>query len=85
LTQKFKIANINLAIAHFNAQDIEAALQAANTAAENAPERPQPQYILGLIAKTQNRTEDAVASFKKVLAINPSDVGANVNLGQIYI
>ncbi|CAN5372218.1 hypothetical protein BH20ACI1_BH20ACI1_26480 [soil metagenome] len=64
---KLKIANINLAIALFNAQDIEGAFKAAKTAAELAPEKPQPAFMLGLIARTQNRTEEAVAFFQKVL------------------
>ncbi|HXG82798.1 MAG TPA: FG-GAP-like repeat-containing protein [Pyrinomonadaceae bacterium] len=85
LDPKLKIAQINLAIALFNVQDIENALSAARTAAEIAPEQPQPHYILGLIAKNQNRAEDAAASFKRVLEIDPNDVGANVNLGQIYV
>ncbi len=85
LDPQLKIANINLAIALFNAQDLEAARQAAETAAEVAPEQPQPPYILGLIAKNQNRTDDAVTAFKRVLKIDPNDVGANVSLGQIYI
>ena len=82
---KLKIANIDLAIALFNAQDIEGALTAAKTAAELAPDKPQPPYMLGLIARNQNRTEDAVAFFEKVLKFDPNDVGTNVNLGQIYI
>jgi tetratricopeptide (TPR) repeat protein len=85
LDPQLKIAQVNLAIALFNAQDLDGALEAANVAAENLPESPQPQYILGLIAKSQNRTEDAVNAFTKVLRIDPNDVGANVNLGQIYI
>ncbi|MDQ3130646.1 MAG: FG-GAP-like repeat-containing protein [Acidobacteriota bacterium] len=83
LDPQLKIANINLAIALFNAQDLEGAQQAANAA--DSPDQPQPQYILGLIAKSQNRTEDAVNAFTKVLQIDPNDVGANVNLGQIYV
>ncbi|MGI8883227.1 MAG: tetratricopeptide repeat protein, partial [Pyrinomonadaceae bacterium] len=83
LDPQLKIANINLAIALFNAQDLEGAQQAANAA--GSPDQPQPQYILGLIAKSQNRTEDAVNAFTKVLQIDPNDVGANVNLGQIYV
>jgi tetratricopeptide (TPR) repeat protein len=82
LDSKVKIAQINLAIALFNAQEIEAALNAAQTATENAPDSPQPAYILGLIAKNQNRADDAIAAFKRVLEIDPADVGANVNLGQ---
>ncbi len=82
---QLKIAQINLAIALFNLPDYEAANKEAEKAAEIAPESPQPFYILGLIARTQNRTEDAIVAFKKVLAIDPRDVGANVNLGQIYM
>ncbi len=84
LDPQLKIAQINLAIALFNLQDIEAALPAAQTAVKNSPESLQPVYILGLIAKNQNRADDAVAAFKRVLAIDREDVGANVNLGQIY-
>jgi tetratricopeptide (TPR) repeat protein len=85
LDSQMKIAQINLAVALFNLQDIEGARQAAERAAEIAPERPQTHYILGLIARNQNRTDDAVGFFRRVLAIDPQDVGANVNLGQIYI
>ena len=84
LEPQLKIAQINRAIALFNLQDIEAAQAAAQTAAQNSPESPQPVYILGLIAKNQNRSENAVAAFKRVLEIDPQDVGANVNLGQLY-
>src|SRR6476659_4117130 len=78
------LARINLGIALFNVPDLPGAqreLQAASTA---APTTPQPVYVLGLAAKTQNRPEQAIASFQKVLQIDPNDVGANVNLGQLY-
>ncbi|MEO7674373.1 MAG: FG-GAP-like repeat-containing protein, partial [Pyrinomonadaceae bacterium] len=85
LDPHLKIARINLAIALFNAQEVDPALIEAKAAARIAPESPQPAYILGLIAKNQNRTDEAITSFQKVLAIDARDVGANVNLGQIYI
>jgi len=85
LDPQLEIAQINLAIALFNSQDIEGALQAAQTAAKNAPDKAQPHYILGLIAKNQNRADDALTAFKRVLEIDPQDVGTNVNLGQIYM
>lgn len=80
-----KIAQINLAIALFNIPEYDEALREATKAAEIAPDSPQPFYILGLIARSQNRAEEAVAAFQKVLAFDRQDVGANVNLGQIYI
>jgi Flp pilus assembly protein TadD len=48
------------------------------------PSAPQPVYVLGLAAKTQNKPEEAIVAFQKVLRIDPNDVGANVNLGQLY-
>lgn len=85
LDSSLKIAQINLAIALFNLQDNESALPAAKAAAQNSPDSLQPKYILGLIAKNQNRTDDAIAAFQEILEIDREDVGANVNLGQIYV
>lgn len=78
------LARINLGIALFNVPDLPAAqreLQAAGTA---APSAPQPPYVLGLAAKTQNKPEEAIGYFQKVLRIDANDVGANVNVGQLY-
>jgi tetratricopeptide (TPR) repeat protein len=78
------LARINLGIALFNLPDLPAAQKELRAAAALAPAAPQPQYLLGLLAKTQNRSEEAIASFQKVLRIDGNDVGANVNLGQLY-
>ena len=78
------MARINLGIALFNVPDLPAAQKELQAASVAAPKAPQPHYVLGLAAKTQNRTEDAIAEFQKVLQIDPNDVGANVNLGQLY-
>jgi Tfp pilus assembly protein PilF len=84
LEPNLTLARINLGIALFNVPDLAAAqreLQAASTA---APSAPQPAYVLGLAAKTQNKPEEAITWFQKVLRIDANDVGANVNLGQLY-
>jgi len=81
---KLALARMNLAIALFNVPDLAAAQKEAEAAAALSPDAPQPAYILGLIARQQNRVEDAVAAFQRVLKIDPRDVGANVNLGQLY-
>ncbi len=78
------LARINLGIALFNLPDLPAAQKELQAAIAAAPSAPQPHYVLGLAAKTQNRPEEAIASFQKVLGIDPEDVGANVNLGQLY-
>lgn len=80
-----KLAQINLGIALYNIPDYEAARPELKRAAEISPESLQVYYIPGLIARTENRTDDAINYFKKILETDPNDVGANVNLGQIYI
>jgi tetratricopeptide (TPR) repeat protein len=84
LDPKLVIARINLSIALFNVPDAAGAQREAEKAVALNPNAPQPHYILGLIAKSQNRTDDAIAAFQRVLKIDPRDVGANVNIGQLY-
>src|SRR5215211_5183770 len=78
------LARINLGIALFNVPDLPAAQKELKAAIAAAPSAPQPHYLLGLAAKTQNKPEEAIASFQKVLSVDPNDVGANVNVGQLY-
>jgi tetratricopeptide (TPR) repeat protein len=81
---KLNLAQINLSIALFNIPDLPAAQRQAQLATTLAPTAPQPFYILGLIAKLQSRLDDALPAFQRVLKIDPSDVGTNINVGQIY-
>ncbi|HEX7317631.1 MAG TPA: FG-GAP-like repeat-containing protein [Pyrinomonadaceae bacterium] len=85
LDPKLALARTNLAIALYNVPDLAASQKEAETAAAASPNAPQPHYILGLIARQQNRTEDAAAAFQRVLKIDPRDVGANVQMGQLYV
>lgn len=82
---QLSIARVNLSIAFFYATDVNDALVEAKKAAVLLPNSPQPFYMLGLIAKSQNRTEDAIAAFQRVLQIDPRDVGANVYLAQFLM
>jgi tetratricopeptide (TPR) repeat protein len=84
LDPKLSLARINLGIALFNLPDLAAAQRELQAVIKIAPATPQPHYVLGLVARTQNRAEDAIASFQRVLETDPDDVGANVNLGQLY-
>jgi tetratricopeptide (TPR) repeat protein len=77
------LAKINLAIALFYVPDLPAAATAAKEAAAAAPDAPQPHYILGLIAKSENQADVADAEFGKVLAFDGTDLGARVNLAQL--
>jgi tetratricopeptide (TPR) repeat protein len=84
LDPQLLIARINLSIALYNVPDLPGAQREAEKAIAANPNAPQPYYILGLIAKSQNRADDAIAAFQRVLKIDPKDVGANVNIGQLY-
>jgi len=84
LDPKLALARINLSIALFNVPDMPGAQREAQAAIALAPNAPQPHYILGLIAKSQARIDDAIPPFQQVLKLDPEDVGANINLGQIY-
>jgi tetratricopeptide (TPR) repeat protein len=82
---KLDLARINLAIALFYVPDLPAAAAAAKEAAVAMPDAPQPHYILGLIAKSENQTDVAEAAFGKVLEIDGTDLGARVNLAQLQM
>src|SRR5258708_5800528 len=74
-----------LASALFYVPDLPGARAAAEEAAAAQPAALQPPYILGLIARMENRADDAVSSLRRVLAVDPQDVGANLTLGQVYL
>ncbi len=82
---KLPMAKINLALALFYVPDVAAAKKEAEEGAALAPEAPQPHYLLALIARMENRGEDAIASLEHVLAADPRDLGANLVLGQVYL
>ncbi|HEY8203113.1 MAG TPA: tetratricopeptide repeat protein [Pyrinomonadaceae bacterium] len=78
------LARINLAIALYYFPEAAAAQREAEKALTQDGNVPQPHYILGLLARAQNRFDEAIAEFQKVLKIGADDVGTNVNLGQIF-
>ena len=78
------IARINLSIALYYSPDAEGAKREAEKSLAQDPNAPQPHYILGLIARAQNRFDEAIIEFQKVLKIDPDDVGSNINVGQIF-
>lgn len=49
------------------------------------PAAPQPVYLLGLIARAQNRAADAAAFFRRALQVEPGDPGAEIGLGQALL
>jgi Flp pilus assembly protein TadD len=79
------LVHVNLGIALLYAQDLVGAAREASEAARLMPSAPQPPYVLGLIARAENREADALRFFDRVQKIDPHDTGTNTNLGQIFM
>ncbi len=79
------IARVNLSLALLYAQDFDAAGADAAAAAALLPTSPQAAYVLGLLARVQNRNAEARGHFEKVIALDAGDAGARVNLAQIAL
>ena len=79
------ISHLNLSLALLYDQNMDEAEKEATEAATRMPSAPQPSYVLGLIARAQNRNAEAKTFFEKVRAIDGGDIGANVNLAQIAL
>jgi Tfp pilus assembly protein PilF len=78
-------ARLNLAIALFYTGSLERARREAEAARQALPERAHPHYLLGLIARDGDRTDDALAHFEAVRRLDAKDVGAAINIGQVHL
>jgi tetratricopeptide (TPR) repeat protein len=85
LDGSFTPARVNLAIARLYEPDLAAALKAATAASANPGAPPHADFVLGLIARSENREDDAIAAFRRVLEVDPDDVASLVNLGQLQL
>jgi len=85
LAPNLDIARLNLAIADLYAGRLAEAAAGARAAAGRMPSSPHAHYVAGLVAKTDNRGDDAAAAFARVLEIDPLDAGALVSLGQVRL
>src|SRR6266542_930489 len=79
------LARLNLAIALYYVPDLAGAAREATEAARLLPSAAQPLYILGLIARADNREADAARFFEQVRELDARDTGAAINLAQIYL
>ena len=77
------MARVNLAIALFYANQSAAAADAARAGVSALPQSATSHYVAGLIAKTDNRIDEAAAAFERVLQIDANDAGTKIQLGQI--
>ena len=85
LDNTLAIARLNLGIALFYGGEPDAARKDLESVRGALPDRPQVEYVLGLIARAADRTDDAIEAFTRVRKIDPADVGAAINLGQLLV
>ena len=85
LSPGLDIARLNLAIADFYGGRPADAAAGARAAAERMAANPNAHYLVGLIAKADNRLDEAAAAFARVLELDPVDAGALIFLGQIHL
>ena len=76
------IARVNLAIALLYEGNAEAGASATQAAAA-LPNSPHAHYVVGLAARARGDNDEAITAFRRVLAIDASDAGTRINLGQI--
>ena len=79
------IARLNLGIALFYAGQGDAGKQQIEKVRDSLRDRPHPDYVLGLIARTGNQTDEALAAFTRAAKLDPTDAGITINLGQLYL
>jgi Tfp pilus assembly protein PilF len=85
LQPNLALARLNLAIALlYDGQTGEGA-EEARAARASLAKRAEPHFVAGLIARADNRLADAAAAFERVLEIDPADVSARVQLGQVRL
>jgi len=79
------IARLNLGLALFYGGQADAAAGELERARQALPDRPQADYVLGLIARAANRPDDAFAAFTRAQKIDATDAGIAINLGQLHL
>ena len=79
------IARLNLAIARLYDGQLDAAERDARAALERLPAFPHPQFALGLIARAQDRPDEAATFFQQVVEADASDAGSRIQLGQVRL
>ncbi len=85
LAPEFQQADILLVMNHLQKKDYEAAIDAAQAYKSRHLASVTPYNLLGRVYLESGRQDDAVASFKKALAIDAADPAANHNLAQLAV
>jgi len=79
------VGRLNLGLALLYQQDLDGAAREVTEAATRMPNAPEPAYVLGLIARAQNRNDAARGFFEQVRRVDARDVGTSINIAQIAL
>jgi Flp pilus assembly protein TadD len=85
LAPEFQQADILLVMNHLQKKDYDAAIEAAQAYKRRHLASVTPYNLLGRVYLEAGRQDDAVASFRKALAIDAADPAANHNLAQLAV
>ncbi|MFT5711169.1 MAG: putative PEP-CTERM system TPR-repeat lipoprotein [Halioglobus sp.] len=85
LAPEFQQADILLVMNYLQKKDYQAAIEAAQAYRGRHLASVTPYNLLGRVYLEAGRQDEAVASFKKALAIDAADPAANHNLAQLAI
>jgi tetratricopeptide (TPR) repeat protein len=79
------IARLNLGIAVlYQGRAADAAVE-AREAVKRLDDLPQSHFVLGLAAKADDKADEAIEAFGRVLKLDAGDAATKVHLGQIYL
>lgn len=68
----------------YNAQDYAKAYEIFNMLSESSPEDPELHFYLGRSALELKKYDDAVASFDRVLMLNPAHTRTHLEMARLY-
>jgi Tfp pilus assembly protein PilF len=72
----------NWGVLAFRQRNFDAAAQRYHRARDLAPKNDQIYYLLGILQSTRGNSKDAIADWRKAVAINPQDYRAAYQLAQ---
>jgi tetratricopeptide (TPR) repeat protein len=82
---KLAIARLNLGIALFYGGQAELARKELESARPALPDRPHPDYVLGLIARASDQPDAAFEAFTRAQRLDATDPGIAINIGQLHL
>lgn len=79
------LAETNKGIALLYLQKLPEAKAALEHSAQQNPNDPHTWYVLGLLYRSQNQTQEGVKAFQRVLALDPSSADSHYFLGSFQL